>query len=87
MRVYRLDYKTPEHKLTPQPDGTFQYVPISNTRTEWFTSERAAAVRRLMLFKTNKLEGKKRNAEIWGVDIPIRKAELVTWLTAEWESK
>jgi len=70
MKIYRLDYR-----LATSPD--------SSHITEWFTSERAAVVRRLDLFNKGELAGKKRENNIWGVDIPTRKAELVAWLNKE----
>lgn len=71
MKIYRLDYR-----LATSPD--------SSHITEWFTSERAAVVRRLELFSKGRLAGKKREHEIWGVEVPTRKTELVGWLNAEW---
>jgi len=64
VRIYRLDIKAPE----------------GETRTEWFTSERQAVTRRLRLFDTGRLAGRKRESEIWPVEVPTRKAELVGWL-------
>lgn len=74
MRIYRLDYRT---KATTD-EGTHPM------HTEWFTSERAAVVRRLELFDKGQLLGKKRDAEIWGEEIPTKKVELVEWLNANW---
>jgi hypothetical protein len=47
---------------------------------EWFPSERDAVVRRLALFNSGKLVGKKSDHEIWPVDIPTDKVGLLRWL-------
>ena len=80
MKIYRLDYKTLLHVLEGTDSNGYNYTPKELAQTEWFTSERAAAVRRLELFKLGKLVGKKRSAEIWGIDIDTRKVGLVDWL-------
>lgn len=82
MRLYRLDYTTILHVLEGADTNGYNYAPKELAMTEWFTSERSAAARRLELFKMNKLVGKKREASIWGVDIPTRKVDLVGWLNA-----
>lgn len=80
MKIYRLDYTTLLHVLEGIDGNGYNYNPKELPQTEWFTSERAAAIRRLELFKMDKLVGKKREAKIWGVDIPTRKVDLVGWL-------
>lgn len=55
------------------------YPPI----TEWFGSERDAVVRRLALFNAGELHGKKKDHEIWPVDVPTRKEDLLAWLNKE----
>jgi hypothetical protein len=50
---------------------------------EWFGAERDAVVRRLELFKAGKLQGKKSDHEIWPVDVPTTKADLLVWLNKE----
>ncbi len=74
MKIYRLDYRL----------ASADPYDHSGMTTEWFTSERAAVVRRLELFSKGCLAGKKREHEIWGVEVPTRKTELVGWLNAEW---
>lgn len=82
MRIYRLDYKlvnSPAVDSNPAVNGYPNAL-----HTEWFTSERTAVVRRLELYKGGKLLGKKKDAEVWGVEVPTKKAELVEWLNANW---
>lgn len=74
MRIYRLDYRL----------NNPTYGMGHPLNTEWFTSERAAVVRRLELFDKGQLLGKKKDAEIWPVEIPTRQAELVHWLNENW---
>jgi hypothetical protein len=74
MRVYQLEYLP---AVEPGADLNF-------TRTrEWFGSEREAVVRRLELFKSSKIHGKKKDAEIWPVDIPTDKLGLLAFLRKE----
>lgn len=49
-------------------------------KSEWFCSNREAVVRRLELFKANKLYGKKSDHMIHMVEMPTRKKEIVAWL-------
>jgi len=82
VKIYRLDYKTLLHVLEGTDSNGYNYNPKELDLTEWFPSERSAAIRRLELYKMDKLVGKKKDAKIWGVDIPTRKADLVEWLNA-----
>lgn len=76
MRFYEFNFRTQVvDKLT---GATSQ---ISNR--EWYASERDAVVRRLELFKAGKLAGKKSDHEIWAVDVPTSKPDLLAWLRKE----
>lgn len=58
----------------------FRAVKCGLRINEWFGSERDAVVRRLELWNAGKLVGKKKDHEIWPVDIPTRKEDLLAWL-------
>jgi hypothetical protein len=83
VKIYRLDYKTLLHVLEGTDSNGYNYNPKEIDLTEWFTSERSAAVRRLELYKMDKLVGKKKDAQIWGVDIPTRKDALIEWMNEQ----
>lgn len=78
MRVYQLTYLTHAAVLEAEMQGGEP----KSTR-EWFPSERAAVVRRLGLVTGGKLAGKKTTHEIWPVDIPTNKQDLLSWLNKE----
>lgn len=88
MRLYRLNYVTTVHVLESMEGDTsgYTYVGKAEDHTEWFTSERQAVVRRLLLVRLGKIVGKKRDAKIWPVDVPVRKVALVAWLNEQQES-
>lgn len=83
MKIYRLDYKTVLHVLEGTDSNGFNYVPKEIPHTKWFASERKAAIRRLELFRLGVLVGKKRDAQIWGVEVDTRKEGLVAWLNQD----
>lgn len=89
MKVYRLEYKEELHVLVAAQPGAFGdtnsyvYTPKVMDQVEWFKSEREAVVRRMELYKLGKLVGKKREAKIWGVEVPTRHIELVAWLNKQ----
>lgn len=77
MRFYQFEYRLQDtDKVTGE-------VTISPTIREWFGSEREAVVRRLELFKAGRLAGKKKDNEIWPVDVPTDKQSLLAWLRRE----
>jgi hypothetical protein len=84
MRIHKLEYTEIVHVLKGIDTNGYEYTPEVIAKVEWFTSERKAAVRRLELFRFGKLGGKKREAKIWGVDIPTDHVGLVEWLNDEW---
>lgn len=59
-----------------------KYPPI----IEWFGSEREAVVRRIALFDSGVLKGKKLDHKIWAVDIPTDKRSLLAWLQENWKA-
>lgn len=76
MRFYEFQYKQlVVDKITN--------VSVEIPKREWFGSERDAVVRRLWLFRNGYLPGKKADHEIWPVDIPTSKADLLAWLRRE----
>lgn len=83
MKVYRLEYKETLHVLEGTDDNGYAYVPKVLEQVEWFKSDREAVVRRMELFKLGKLVGKKRDAKVWGVEVPTRHIELVAWLNEQ----
>jgi hypothetical protein len=76
MRFYQFEYKL---KVVDKISGVVDVVP----KREWFGSEREAVIRRLELFKSGQLVGKKKDNEIWGIDIPTDKQGLLAWLRSE----
>jgi len=83
MKVYRLEYKETLHILEGTDTSGYSYIPKVLDQVEWFKSEREAVVRRMELYKLGKLVGKKREAKIWGVEVPTRHIELVAWLNKQ----
>lgn len=52
--------------------------------SEWFPSYRAAAIRRMELFRAKELKGPRNSHPIVAVDVPAaRKADLLAWLNRE----
>ena len=77
MRFYQFEYRLQEtDKVTGE-------VTVSDTIREWFGSERDAVIRRMEFFKAGRLAGKKKDNEIWPVDVPTAKADLLAWLRRE----
>jgi hypothetical protein len=76
MRFYQFEYR---ELITDKVSGVQVEVP----HREWFGSEREAVIRRLELFKAGKLAGKKKDNEIWPVDVPTDKQSLLAWLRKE----
>lgn len=81
MRFYKFEFTLRPPGLFPEPgqDGPA----YGGMCTEWFGSEREAVVRRLELFKAGKLLGKKKDHEIWPVDIDTSKFGLLAFLQRE----
>lgn len=77
MRFYQFEYRT---KTTDKITGE---TTVSGTIREWFGSERDAVVRRMELFRAGSLAGKKKDNEIWPVDVPTDKESLLAWLRQE----
>lgn len=78
VRVYQLIYLTHAAVLEAEMQGD-----KPKPATEWFPSEREAVVRRIALVNGGKLVGKKTAHEIWPVDIPTNKQDLLSWLNKE----
>lgn len=74
MRFYQLEYHLKGRPL---------FVGDRLSRREWFGAERGAVVRRLDLFKTGMLRGKKADHPVEAVDVPTVKADLLVWLNRE----
>lgn len=74
MRFYEFTYRL---RIV---DRITSEVTISGPIREWFGSERDAVVRRLELYKAAALPGRKKDHEIWPVDIPTDKKGLLRWL-------
>lgn len=74
MKFYRFKYRLKDtNKVTGE-------VTISEPIVEWFGSEREAVVRRMELFKADRLAGKKKDNEIWLFEVPTDKLGLLAWL-------
>lgn len=76
MQLYLFEYTT--YVIDPVSGRPVRELTVH--KKEWFGSERAAVVRRLELFKADLLCGKKKDNEIWPVEVPTRKADLLAWL-------
>ena len=83
MRFYQFEYTLRPPGLFPEPGQEVQIANPGQPIREWFASERDAVVRRLELFKAGKLLGKKSDHEIWAVDVPTSKPDLLAWLRKE----
>lgn len=74
MQLYQFEYRL---KTVSKISGEEIVHP---TKHEWFGSERAATVRRLELYRSGELAGRKKDNPIWPVDVPTRKEDLLAWL-------
>ena len=73
MRFYKFCFTSKEvNKVTGE-------VTMS-VGTEWFGSERDAVVRRMGMWKSGELAGKKSDHDIEIVEVPTRKEDLLIWL-------
>lgn len=75
MRFYQLEAK----RAYLNPDLTCN-EPIITLEPEWFGTERAAIIRRNVLFQTKQLIGLKRENLISPIDVPTDKAGLLRFL-------
>jgi len=72
MRFQKLTYICIARELDTDPAS----------RTAWFGSESEAVSRRVELFKSGQLVGRKSDATIEAVDVPTDKAGLLVWLNS-----